>query len=152
MFLIIVCGCVPTLKPIYDFSREKSYFSLSYFTSKLSSTDRSRRSSSYGFRSPRKQTYHRHSDFNNSPGDSRRVSGIDKGRGIPTKTTYVSETDSADQWTDGDRNALIGMGRINVQREYEVQHGEIGPQGVPSPSARASVPAKFTKVRSDNIV
>ena len=115
----------------------------------MSSSDR--RSSSYGFNSARKQSYHRHSDFN-SPGHNLRVSGIDKGRGIPTKATSLSETESADQWIDGDRNALIGMGSINVRREYEVHHGDIGPQGVPSPNSPASVPANFTKIRGDNIV
>ncbi|KAK0511295.1 hypothetical protein JMJ35_005868 [Cladonia borealis] len=148
-FLIIFCACIPTLRPIYDSAREKSYFSLSYFTSKISSLDR--RSSSYGFNSARKQTYHKHSD-SNSPGHILRVSGTDKGRGIPTKATSLSETESAGQWGDGDSNALIGMGSINVQREYEVHHGDIDLQGVPSSNTMASAPANFTNIRSDDIV
>ena len=110
-----------------------------------------RRSSSYGFNSARRQTYHRHSDSISS-GHNLRVDGIDKGRGIPTKAASFSETESADQWTDGDRNALIGMSGINVQQEFEVHHGDIGPQGVPSPNTLASAPANFTKIGSDEIV
>ena len=53
---------------------------------------------------------------------------------------------------DGDRNALIGMGNIKVQRGWEVHHGHTVPQDMPA--IRPLEPARFdgAKVRSDNIV
>ncbi|CAF9923648.1 hypothetical protein IMSHALPRED_005982 [Imshaugia aleurites] len=148
LFLLIVCACVPTLKPVYDLLRENALFSFSYFSSKRYGSNRK---SYYGFDgkdSPKKPSYAGHSD-RSSPG---RVSNADKFAGVSTKVVAHSGA-KPDQWDNGDRNVLIGMTDINVQRGWEVHTGRgssSGSMSAPSDERPAHFEAK--KVRGDDIV
>ena len=149
LFLLIVCACVPTLKPIYDVLRENALFSFSYFTSKRYGSNRK---NYYGFdskNSPKKPSYGNHSD-RSSP---RRVSNADKLAGVSTKVTAQAKA-GADPWNNGDRNALIGMTDINVQRGWEVHTGRDSNSGSMSAPFSGERPADLEtkKVRGDDFV
>lgn len=66
IFLLIVCACIPTLKPLYDLAREHSRFSLSYFSfGKYGSG----RKNYHGFDdSAKKLSYQEHSDSSRNRG------------------------------------------------------------------------------------
>ncbi|KAL2048480.1 hypothetical protein N7G274_000392 [Stereocaulon virgatum] len=147
IFLLIVCACIPTLKPIYDFVREKPYFSLSYFTSRRSSSNSK---SHYGFNGGKRQSYQKHADAS-SPRRDLKMNSADKVRGLSTKVTSRSDREP-DPWMDGDGNALIGIGNINVQRGWEVHHGDTDPQDMATIHPLEPAPFDGAKVRSDNIV
>ncbi|KAL9134774.1 MAG: hypothetical protein Q9175_004043 [Cornicularia normoerica] len=145
LFLLVVCACVPTLKPIYDLLREKTIFSFSYFSSKHY---RSNRQSYYGFDS--KNSPKKPSSDGRSPG---RLSSADKLTGVSTKVTAQSDP-ASDPWINGDRNALIGMRDINVERGWEVHSGRETNSGSTPASYPAERPAHFDtkKVRGDDSV
>lgn len=150
IFLLIVCACIPTLKPIYDLLRENAVFSFSYFSVKRYGSNRK---SYYGFdgkNSPKNPSYGGQSD-RSSP---RRVSIADKmAAGVSTKVTAQPGAE-LDPWNNGDRNALIGMKDINVQRGWEVRSGGRSNSGSRSAPYPAERPARFEtkKIRGDDFV
>jgi hypothetical protein len=79
------------------------------------------------------------------------MNSADKIRGLSTKVTSRSDKEP-DPWKDGDRNALIGMGNISVQRGWEIHHGDTVPQDMPTIRPLEPAPFDGAKVRSDNIV
>ena len=92
-----------------------------------------------------------HSDSSSGGPESRDVHCGMKCEASQRRVTSQSETES-DQWMGGGRNALIRTGNINVQREWEVRHGDRGSQGMQTsyPSGLARFDA--AKVKADNIV
>ena len=130
--------------------RENAVFSFSYFSSKRYGSNRK---SYYGFdskKSPKNPSSGGQSD-RSSPG---RMSGTDHNRaGVLTRVTAQPNADS-DPWNNGDKNALIGMKDINVQRGWEVHSGRGSKSGKVSPSGPAERPSPFEtkKVRGDEFV
>lgn len=73
--------------------------------------------------------------------------------GALTKVTAQPNADS-DPWNHGDKNSLIGMKDINVQRGWEVHSGRGSHSGTNSASDPAERPIQFEpkKVRGDDFV
>ena len=130
--------------------RENAVFSFSYFSSKRYGSNRK---SYYGFdgkNSPKNPSYRDPSD-RGSPG---RVSITDKmTAGVSTKATGQPDA-GLDPWNNGDRNALIGMKNINVQRGWEVRSAGRSNSGSMSTSYPTERPAQFEtkKIRGDDFV
>lgn len=117
--MVIVCGSIPTLKPIWDFGHDRAKSALSYFsTVKYSfgrSSDTSTKPSSYGSRPKNSIPL---SGDSPPAGGSYRLSSVRKSLRRPSQAG--PQVANEIHGYDNDGNSLLERGTINVVNGWEV--------------------------------
>ena len=143
-FLLIVCGSVPTLKPLYDMVHQYAKSAFSSVSTRVSGKR-------YGSESTQKRSY-RVSLDPRIPGRSYRIGSRDQSFGISTKID-AGPAAKVNHSNNDDGRSLLEMGDISVKSGWEVTHERRGLGQVPIPHALGR-PAhvKPTIVTGDNMV
>ena len=111
--LLIVCGSIPTLKPLYDLRHEHFSLPLSYFsTGKFSSGTSSKAYSSDNAQKRSRRLYL-------DPYSASRIDSQDHSLGVTSKARGPDAKDH-DGRSGQDDPSAFEMGHINVERRWEV--------------------------------
>ena len=143
-FLLIVCGSVPTLKPLYDQVHQYAKSAFSSVSTRVSGK-------TYGSDSTQKRSY-RVSPEPRIPGRSYRIGSRDQSFGISTKID-AGPAAKVDHWNHEDGHSLLEMGDITVKSGWEVTRERQGSGQVPIPHVPSRLAhVKPTIVTGDNMV
>ena len=121
-FLLIVCGSIPTLKPLYDMVYQYAKSAFSSVSTRVSGKP-------YGSESTQKCSY-RVSQDPRIPGRSYRIGSRDQPFGISTKVD-AGPAAKVDHWSNEDGHFLLEMGDITVKSGWEVTRERRGSGQVP---------------------
>ena len=115
--VLIVCGSIPTLKPIYDMGHDSAKSALSYIsTGRYSSGKPGASLQPYSSGSAQKPSY---SDPRFAHGSYK----LDDGKRQARRSSKLAHRATSEaHWIDNDDHALLEMGKINVVNEWEVNH------------------------------